>query len=164
MVFDRKQYMKEYNARPETKQKVRDAMKRIYHDNKDNPEFLAKRNEGVRQWRIKYPERKKRIDKEYYEKNKDILVPKRKEYYQNNKDMWQNGLWFMDKWVPLGFNPRKGICSLCDYHGLTHIHHNIYDLTDPLAFTIELCNPCHRREHCHGGGPILRSLLEFEAI
>jgi hypothetical protein len=51
-------------------------------------------------------------------------------------------------------NPvRKGVCARClksvikGEIKLTHMHHIQYDLKDPLAYTIELCNSCHKREH-----------------
>lgn len=69
---------------------------------------------------------------------------------------------FKDKIISLNVNPRKGICQICgkkigdtfiDYTGkvsvikLTVMHHKQYHDEDPLKDTIELCVPCHRRQH-----------------
>ena len=54
--------------------------------------------------------------------------------------------------IRLKENPRKGICSWCGaIVGIsckrTCMHHMDYDEHDPLKYTIELCNSCHKREH-----------------
>jgi hypothetical protein len=69
---------------------------------------------------------------------------------------------FKGKNKRINFNPRKGICSKCgkkigDHYTncfgedailkRTGMHHLIYDESNPAANTIELCNPCHVREH-----------------
>jgi len=55
---------------------------------------------------------------------------------------------YKGKTVTLNFEPRKGICSICekeDEH--TILHHEQYDDNDPLAHTIEVCVKCHGMEH-----------------
>jgi hypothetical protein len=59
---------------------------------------------------------------------------------------------FKGKNKRLKINPRKGVCSLCGaMKGIdckrTAMHHLIYDESDPLANTIELCLSCHMKEH-----------------
>ncbi len=53
---------------------------------------------------------------------------------------------FMDTFIYLNENPRKGICELCGYQGLTHMHHEKYNIDNPLAHTIELCASCHAKQ------------------
>jgi hypothetical protein len=51
-------------------------------------------------------------------------------------------------------SPRKGICKKCGRKGFTHIHHEKYDLIDPLAHTIELCPACHLKTRSTSIPPI----------
>jgi len=57
------------------------------------------------------------------------------------------------RWTPMGKqiilkeNPRKGICSLCGKQGRTGMHHLQYHKDDPLKDTVELCVPCHNKQH-----------------
>lgn len=53
---------------------------------------------------------------------------------------------FKDKRIIVEHPPRKGICQKCGKKGLTNIHHEKYDLKNPLAYTIELCISCHYKE------------------
>jgi len=54
----------------------------------------------------------------------------------------------IDKQIPLKVNPRKGICQICGKVGKTNIHHFAeYHDDDPLKDTIELCVPCHNKQH-----------------
>lgn len=53
----------------------------------------------------------------------------------------------------IGFIPRIGVCNWCRRIALvdckrTSLHHdeNRYDLKNPLRFTIEICNICHKIE------------------
>lgn len=43
--------------------------------------------------------------------------------------------------------PRTGFCSKCGKQGITHIHHDKYDLEHPLKNTRELCRSCHTGFH-----------------
>ena len=53
---------------------------------------------------------------------------------------------FRDKRIRLLESPRRGICSSCGKTSrYTHIHHDIYDPTNILANTRELCPTCHGR-------------------
>lgn len=55
---------------------------------------------------------------------------------------------FKGKTIQLDFEPREGKCSDCgiiDEH--THLHHEKYDESNPLAHTIEVCYKCHRFRH-----------------
>jgi len=53
---------------------------------------------------------------------------------------------FRGKWIYLKENPRKGICQICGNKSkVTHMHHEKYDETDPLRYTVELCISCHSK-------------------
>jgi len=52
----------------------------------------------------------------------------------------------------LGYDPRIGVCNLCravrDFDCITTVmHHDLYDDSDPLTHTIELCVKCHYKQH-----------------
>ena len=64
--------------------------------------------------------------------------------YQDKNKL--NRIWFKNKRINVGFNPRTGICSLCHKQGLTDIHHVQYHELEPLKDTIELCDSCHNRQ------------------
>ena len=54
---------------------------------------------------------------------------------------------FKDKRIILKENPRKGRCLKCGKIGRTNMHHQQYDESDPLKYTIELCTSCHMKIH-----------------
>jgi len=55
---------------------------------------------------------------------------------------------YKGKMIELKENPRTGYCSICNWEGLTHIHHFAeYHDDDPLKDTIELCPSCHAKQH-----------------
>ena len=56
-------------------------------------------------------------------------------------------IFFKGKCIHLKDNPRIGVCNLCRYVGLTHMHHTQYHEDQPLKDTIELCASCHRKQH-----------------
>jgi hypothetical protein len=58
----------------------------------------------------------------------------------------QTRMLFKDKVIHIGKNPRTGVCSLCGIKTKTSMHHLIYDETNPLKHTIEICNSCHMKE------------------
>jgi len=58
----------------------------------------------------------------------------------------QTRMLFKNKIIHLDKNPRIGICSLCGIKTKTSMHHLIYDETNPLKHTIEICNSCHMKE------------------
>jgi len=71
--------------------------------------------------------------------------------YQKNANKKQ--IRFKGKSTYLGYNPRIGVCSKCGKSvkdseiNYTHLHHLKYDDNNPVKHTIELCIPCHRKEH-----------------
>ncbi|MBC8549884.1 MAG: hypothetical protein H8D23_09545 [Candidatus Brocadiales bacterium] len=87
----------------------------------------------------KSPKGKARF-KRYREKNPDKV----KEW--NDKHNLQS-IRFKGKSIKLDHNPRTGICSKCGEKRLTNLHHTKYDDSDPLKYTIELCVPCHNKQH-----------------
>lgn len=53
---------------------------------------------------------------------------------------------FKYKQICVDHVPRTGFCSKCGKAvGKTHLHHEIYDDSDPLANTMELCQSCHSK-------------------
>jgi len=44
-------------------------------------------------------------------------------------------------------DPRTGVCSECGKKVETIIHHDEYDVSNPIKNTRELCRPCHARFH-----------------
>ena len=119
---------------------LKNARKR-YWNNKDNPEFKAKRAEQKHRSRQRHLVDVRVGALDYYYRNKDRILQKHK-----------NGILFLGKYFPLPFLPRRGICSQCEYQGFTAVHHIMYDSQDPAAYTIELCVKCHKAEP---NGPIL---------
>lgn len=81
----------------------------------------------TRQWRLK---------------NMDYVRQYRREY-----------VWFKDKRIHLGFDPRTGECSDCHRTvqsgaiKMTNMDHLWYDDDNPLAGTIERCVGCHQARH-----------------
>ena len=128
-----KQRAREWYAK--NRQRALDRIKTRYSENKDNPEFRARILEQHRKWRATHPTDAKVHALTYYYRNKEKCLT-----YQKKK------IHFLDKEVHLDFNPRQGICSQCGYEGFTAIHHKMYDLSDPMAFTEELCVKCHKKE------------------
>ena len=55
-------------------------------------------------------------------------------------------LYFKGRHLLLKTILRKGLCSKCGKNGKTHLHHEEYDDSNPLAHTIELCASCHMNE------------------
>jgi len=85
--------------------------------------------------------------KNWWKNNPD----KKKEYNKRRNRIWDTvnrsrRLQFKDSRIYLKENPRKGICELCGFKGLTHMHHINYHDDNPLRDTIELCPSCHRKE------------------
>jgi hypothetical protein len=119
--------------------------KRRYWINKDNPEFMAKRRKIVRESYQKYLIDNRINSLDHYYRNRERIL-------RNHK----RGFRFIDKYIPLDFDARHGICSQCGYQGFTAIHHIMYDPINPLAYTIELCVKCHKAEP---NGPILKGVV-----
>ncbi len=63
---------------------------------------------------------------------------------------------FRNKRIHLRFNPLFGSCVNCKRTiesgeiKVTHLHHDVYDMSDPLAYTRELCVRCHSKYHANG--------------
>jgi len=89
-----------------------------------------------------------------------------KEYRRRNPDKIKKlnerlnplGIRFKSKWIYLGYNPRKNICSECgkkypeELKIQIQLHHDKYDPKNPLAHTRELCASCHTKLHRLGRG------------
>jgi len=104
---------------------------------------------------------------EWYKWNEQIVCKNcyMKLYYGKNSVKWKiwNSckLFFKGKQITLSKNPRTGICQRCgrsvqkEEIKRTHMHHEKYDETDPLAHTIELCGRCHKQRHAQIGRKIV---------
>lgn len=79
---------------------------------------------------------------------------------------------FKDKVVCIRYIPRIGVCNWCRaVAGIdcyrTALHHIKYDESDPIKYTIEICDSCHGKEsyrlknpviHISSSLPIIKSL------
>jgi len=66
----------------------------------------------------------------------------------NQRDAKKLDSYHYEKQIVVGINPRIGVCSMCgDRPKKTNMHHTKYDPDNPLAYTIELCVPCHAHVH-----------------
>lgn len=69
-----------------------------------------------------------------------------------NKEYFKTMIRFKDKRIPIGYNPRKGMCSKCGKDintgeiNVTHMHHWVYIIIFPWFGTEELCVKCHKQE------------------
>ncbi len=71
-------------------------------------------------------------------------------------------------------DPKIGVCSRCRYvvgeiHPITgkvyevsHMHHEVYDSTDALAHTIELCPYCHNKATWEGRNKRATKLIKID--
>jgi len=67
-----------------------------------------------------------------------------------NREYWKNKtITFRGKKIVYDQDIRTGICYFCkragnpQYSGPTYLHHVIYDNSNPLAWTVEVCGKCH---------------------
>jgi len=87
-----------------------------------------------RKWRQDHPESREK-DREYARRYRET----------------HHRILFKDARLQLAEDPRTGICFECGFKGDTQIHHDVYDPSDPLAHTRELCKSCHTKEHWNNG-------------
>ena len=98
-----------------------------------------------KQWRLKNKERVKEYNKEYNKNNQERI--KRLAHKRNTQRIR-----FKGPQIDLDFNPRTGVCMKCHKSKhlgeikQTHLHHEKYDESNPLNYTIELCVSCHNKE------------------
>jgi len=68
-------------------------------------------------------------------------------YYANPKRIGNYfQITYKDKRIRLESDPKTGFCSECGKATKTHMHHDSYDDSDPLANTRELCESCHGKD------------------
>jgi len=108
-------------------------------------EIRERNNEASKRYKQRYPERRKASALKWYyfhpeqtKANRDI---------QNAKRDFKKLINFKGKQIMLKVRPRTGICSKCGKIGLTNLHHEKYDESDPLLYTVELCVGCHNHAH-----------------
>jgi hypothetical protein len=141
-----------------------------WKDKEKNKEYQRRR---AKEYRLKYPERVRAIQRRYREKHKEEIKQREREYNRSERgkardkryrerhpekikalnDKWNKinqGIRFKGKQIPLPENPRIGICTICGKEGNTNLHHTKYDPKDPLAHTVELCIKCHNDQHPRG--------------
>ena len=100
---------------------------------------MFNKKEYMRNWKLNNKDKTKIYDKTFSLKHPD-----------KRKAISIKRLQYKDKRISLKYNPRTGFCSICPNNiydkscKLTHIHHLLYDDTDPLKYTIELCPNCHK--------------------
>ena len=146
LVLDKTERNKQYYSNPENKESIKARARKYYAEHKqnvldrikiryrDNPEIRSKNQERYRKWKQDHVIDARAHGLAYYYRNRQMILKKH-----------QDGLRFIDKYVHIGFNPRRGTCSQCGFQGYTHIHHTEYDEKHPLAHTVELCAPCHSK-------------------
>jgi len=82
-----------------------------------------------------------------------FMKPQRRIKYRETSSAYdRRRLYFapLGKYLRLPTNPKIGVCNWCRAVKpfdckKTDMHHEQYDLSDPLHYTIELCNACHDR-------------------
>ncbi len=135
---------------------MNEAQQRYYDKNKQkiidkNRRYRNENPEKSQAWSTKYRHKNLEAHNDYNKKWRDDNPNYFRKYYIKNKEKllkkFQSRIVFKDKIIPLDHNPRKGMCIICGHKGHTNLHHEKYDETDPLAYTIELCIPCHRKIH-----------------
>ncbi|KKL28390.1 hypothetical protein LCGC14_2375640 [marine sediment metagenome] len=97
---------------------------------------------------LKYKPSRDRNSKKWNSINGPINDPKR--------------IGFLGKQIRFKENPRTNVCSECgrgypdELKQQTVMHHEKYDLRNPLAHTVELCHSCHTTlHHRERGKPLL---------
>lgn len=110
-----------------------------------------------KEWRENNKDKKHENDRLYYIKNRDIILEYMANYRKNNSDKihayTRTKVRFHDKQIPTGTQFRKDECSECkrkigiDEIKRTNMHHERYDINNPLSHTVELCIRCHRKRH-----------------
>jgi len=137
--------LKKDEYRLKNKEKI-NAQKREHYRQTHSPIILKYVELGLTK-----KEYKKMLDRKYYLKNKENSTIYSKSRYSENREHilseHRKFIRFKDKRIKLERNPRSGICSECNFKGLTNMHHEKYDEFNPLAHTIELCVKCHTNKH-----------------
>jgi len=64
-----------------------------------------------------------------------------------NREYSKKRIVFQGKRIYLKENPRKGICEFCNINPVSDIHHEKYDMNNPLKHTFRLCKPCHMKRN-----------------
>lgn len=108
--------------------------------------------ERAARYRQRHPDRVKATvesHRQYYRDTAKEYRGRRRDYY---KDRQAHRVVFGDERHIQHVKPRTGKCSNCgrevgDEIKLTYMHHILYDVTDPLNYTKELCMSCHRKGH-----------------
>ena len=95
--------------------------------------------ESTRKWKRNNKDKVKAYNKWYNETHPEKL--KTLAHIRNTQRIRFNG-----PQIDLDHNPRIGVCNKCRFVGQTHLHHEKYDKSNPLAHTIELCIPCQNKE------------------
>lgn len=94
------------------------------------------------------PETRKRWNNISNKKWAFMKPERRTKYRETTKAYDSRRLRFGSTRIRLHRNPRIGVCNWCRAVKpfdckKTDMHHEQYDLSDPVRHTIELCNSCH---------------------
>jgi hypothetical protein len=142
--MDIKEYQKQYRLK--NKDKLRASNKEYYFNNKERIKPIQKKYRDANKDKIR--ER----DKKYRLKNKDRIRKykiKNRDRDRETKNIWSQShqLTFLGKRITLDNIERTLSCMCCRFQGKTDLHHLKYDLSNPLKYTVELCDSCHVMWH-----------------
>ncbi|MDD1778588.1 MAG: hypothetical protein LUQ65_10515, partial [Candidatus Helarchaeota archaeon] len=140
------------------KEEIARKQKFYYERIKNTPEYKS-RNEKNKGKKLQY-------NKDYWKKNRDILMPKVREYMKKRGELRRN------EWVKFFISNGLGICSVCGYNkcfDAIDFHHNdeknkkfgVAEFVHQRAFEMKniervleeltkctvLCSNCHRELH-----------------
>jgi hypothetical protein len=111
-----------------------------------DPEFRERSRQRAHQWYHANPERAKQYAQQWQKAHPEIVRDTKQRWKKRHPEGDMNRLLFRGRRISLDHNPRTGVCAGPGPHnGGTNIHHDVYDPTDPLAHTRELCVACHTR-------------------
>lgn len=112
--------------------------------------YILKGKSQKAEYYIKNRERILAYTSEYNNSHHVEYLKRQNQYYIDNKSKhseyfhkyFSTKIWYKDHYVELGFEPRTGQCSHCGSHGWTGMYHKVWDDTNPLKHTTELCHAC----------------------
>ena len=138
MVFNRKEYMKEYRAN--NKEKIR----------KNKKKYDEEKKEEIKEYNKKHYEENEEYNKEYYLKNRDKILEKNGEWKKNNKNKHSNYVLKSNLKNPTHLKarnlarqitiPKGKLCVECNKELAVEKHHEDYDKPLKVVF---VCKKCH---------------------
>lgn len=108
-----------------------------------------------KEYNKKYYSYHKKERKQYNNVNQEKIKKQTKQYRDTHqeeiKQYDKKRIRFKGKQIRLDHNPKTGTCTKCHRSvnsgeiKLTNMHHEKYDESHPIAYTIELCVSCHMK-------------------